>query len=101
MTNLGHMVWSEKSNSYVKSELPEGIVIKLPEEPTEAGQGVARVFIVAKPGEVKEPNETESCQNDANNYIPVDDEDTEIPTERCSDVARDSEEIMKISPLTK
>ena len=126
MTKLGHMVWSEKSQNYVKSSLPEGTVIKLPEEPTEAGWGVARIVIVAKTETVEEPNETESCQNDANISIPVVDEDavepnettescrdiaedtmkvkaedTEMPTEKRSDVARDSEEIMKISPLTK
>ena len=70
MTRLGNMVWSEKSQNIVKSSLPEWTVIILPEE----------------------QSTKESCQN-ANNSIPVDDEDTVIPTESCSDVARDSEEI--------
>ena len=92
MTKLGHKVWSEKSQSYVKSSLPEGTVIKLTEEPTEAGRRVARIFNVAKAGEVEEPNETESCQNDANISIPVVDEDAVEPnetTENCRDIAED------------
>ena len=44
MMTLWHMVWCERSQTYVKSSLPEGTVIKLPEEPTEAGRGVARVI---------------------------------------------------------
>ena len=70
MTQLGNMVWYEKSQNSEKSSLPE----------------------------VKEPNATESCQDDAKNSIPVDDEGTEIPTESCGDVARNSEEMMERSP---
>ena len=70
ITRLGNMMWIEKSQNNVKSSLPE----------------------------VKEPNAAESCQKDGNDSIPVDDVDTEIPTESCSGVARNSEEMMKRSP---
>ena len=122
MTKSGHEVWSEKSQTYVKSGLPEepsmeiregqeaeslhrwGVeeqlvckdtaneeadeyddrscgsvevtAIEISEEPMKAGWDVTRNLIVAKTGDVEEPNERrDSCRDDASKSTLVKDED--------------------------